>query len=724
MGSIQSTAPAFARRPVAVLLASLCTGIAPAIAADADKAATEERSLAAVTVTATNDASVPTENTGLYTTRNSRSATGMDLSLRETPNTVSVITRQQIQDFQLNSATEALAASSGVVVERPEADRGYYTARGFDVTNFQFDGIGLPFAYDIANGDVDMSMFDRAEVVYGANGLMTPTGFPSATVNFIRKRPTPTLAASASLTGGSWDKFRFDGDLSGPLIESGRIRGRLVVAAQTANSYLDRYSKDRTVFYGIVEADLSESTQLAIGAHEQNDKPKGLMWGGLPLLYTDGGQTNFDVSKSTSTNWSYWNQTARSFFAELTHQFNEDWQAKAVYTHRQFSHDSALFYAYGSPDRNTGLGLYSYPSEYDMSNKQNMLDVFATGHFTLGGRKHDLSFGANWARSTLNDESRYGQGIGTALPSFFTWTGDYQKPSFDAATDGSNFTERRSSVYAATRLNLADPFKVILGARATKVELEGYSYGAPRDSDADNVSPYVGAIYDITEQVSAYGSYTDIFNPQYQTDITGTPLQPVTGNSKEIGLKSDWLGKKLNASLAYFWTEQKNLAESAGYTLAGKAYYKGVEAESDGFQIDVGGAVTDNWQVNLGYTQFSLTDLQGQDVKTYTPRKIFRLTTVYRLPFLEAMKVGANVSWQDDTYREDVYDYTTGATTQIRQDAYTLINLMARYDIDKNLSVSANLNNVTDEKYFNSLMWAQSYYGAPRNFSVTLNWKY
>ena len=723
MGSIQSAAPALPRRPLAMLLASLCTGITPAFAADTD-AVNEERSLSAITVTATNDASVPSETTGLYTTRSSRSATGMDLSLRETPNTVSVITRQQIQDFQLNSATEALAASSGIVVERPEADRGYYSARGFDVTNFQFDGIGLPFAYDIANGDVDMSMFDRAEVVYGANGLMTPTGFPSATVNFIRKRPTPVLAASASLSGGSWDKYRFDGDLSGPLIESGRIRGRLVVAAQAANSYLDRYSKERTVVYGIVEADLGENTQLAIGAHEQNDRPKGLMWGGLPMYYTDGGQTNFDVSKSTSANWSYWNQNTCSLFAELTHQFNEDWQAKAVYTNRSFTQDSALFYAYGTPNRNTGLGLYAYPSEYDMTNKQNMFDVFATGSYSLGGRKHELTFGANWARSTLNDESRYGQGIGTPLPSFFSWSGNYPMPTFDAATDGSSFTDRRASIYAATRLNLADPFKLILGARATKVELNGYSYGEPRNSSADNVSPYVGAIYDITEQISAYGSYTDLFNPQYQTDITGMPLQPVTGNSKEVGLKSDWFGKKLNASLAYFWTEQKNMAEAAGYTMAGKAYYQGVDAESDGFQIDVAGAVTDNWQLNLGYTQFSLTDPQGQDIKTYTPRKIFRLTTVYRLPFLESVKVGASLSWQDDIYRNEVYDYATGATTRIRQDAYTLVNLMARYDIDRNLSVSANFNNVTDEKYLTSLMWPQAYYGAPRNFTVALNWKY
>jgi outer-membrane receptor for ferric coprogen and ferric-rhodotorulic acid len=724
MGSNKAMLPVFRRRPLAILLATLCAGASPTLAADEANAPAEEKSLSAVTVTATNDSTVPSERTGLYTSKSSRSATGLDLSLRETPNTVSVITRSQIDDFKLNSVNEALATSSGIVVERPETDRTYYSARGFDVTNFQFDGIGVPFVYDIVNGNIDTAIYDRIEVVYGANGLMTPTGFPSATVNFIRKRPTSAFAASAGLTGGSWDRYRLDTDVSGPLIESGRIRGRLVFAKEDANSYLDRYQQDKTVFYGIVEADIAESTQLAIGYNQQVNKPTSPMWGALPLYYSDGSRTNYDVSTSTAANWARWDSTTRSTFVELSHQFNEDWQTKAVYTNTQFTNDSTLFYAYGTPDRNTGLGLYSYPSQYDMTNKQNMFDVYATGHYTLGGRKHDLTFGANWARSVLNDESRYGQGIGTALPPLDTWNGEYPMPTFDAATDGSSFTDKRLGAYFATRLNLADPFKVILGARATKVEVSGYSYGESRYSDANNVSPYIGAIYDLTEQLSLYGSYTNIFNPQYQLDITGTPLEPVTGNSKEIGLKSDWFGKKLNASLAYFWTEQKNLAESAGYTSTFKAYYEGVDAESDGFQIDVSGAMTDNWQVNLGYTQFSLTDPQGNDVKTYTPRKLFRLSTVYRMPFLENLKVGANISWQDDIYRNEVYDYATGATTEIRQSAYTLLNLMARYDIDKNLSINANLNNVTDEKYITSLMWSQGYYGAPRNFSLSLNWKY
>lgn len=702
---------AFKRRPLAVLLATACSGfVAPAVA-------DEERSLSAVTVTAESDFTPSTEQSGLYTTKKSASATKLNLSLRETPQTVSVLSRSQLDDFKLTNVNDALAATSGIVVERPETDRTYYSARGFDVTNFQFDGIGVPFVYDIVNGDIDTAIYDRIDAVYGANGLMSATGFPSATINFVRKRPTANFAAAAGLTAGSWDKYRFDADVSGSLIESGRLRGRLVFAREQANSYLDRYEREKTVFYGIVEADLSDATQLAVGHHQQINQPKSPLWGALPLYYSDGSRTDFDRSTSTAADWAVWNSKTRSTFAELSHQFNADWSAKAVVTRQEFINDSTLFYVYGTPNKATGLGLFSYPSQYDMTNRQTMVDVVANGRFTLAGRQHDLSFGAGWAKSVLNDESRYGQGIGTALPPLDNWNGDYPMPSFDAATAGSAFTNKRQSAFLASRFNLTDDLKLIAGLRTTQVRSSGNSYGESRASDASEITPYAGLIYDLTQDLSVYGSYTEIFNPQYQIDLAGNALAPVTGNSKEVGLKSEWFGKRLNGSLAYFQTTQKNLAEAAGY-LGPIAYYRGIDAESAGFQFDLSGAVTDRLQVNFGYTQLAIHDPNGNDVRTYAPRRLLRLSTVYRTPFIDKLKVGANLSWQDDIYRNEA------GGIELRQEAYALVNLMARYDIDKHLSVSANLNNLTDEKYITSLMWSQGYYGAPRNASLSLNWKY
>lgn len=708
-------APALRRRPLVCLIAALFA--APALAADVSSDAVQ--TLPTVTVASQSAGEVPTEQTGLYTTRRSSSATKLDLTLRETPQTVSVVSRKQMDDFKLNNVNDALAASSGIVVERVETNRTYYTSRGFDVTNFQTDGVGMPFIYGNVNGDIDTAVYDRVDAVYGANGLMSSTGFPSATINFVRKRPTADLAASAGLTIGSWDTYRVDTDVSRKLIDSGRLRGRLVFAREDGQSYLDRYAHAKTVFYGIVEADLGDATVLAFGHHQQRNRAKSPLWGALPLLYSDGTRTDYDVSTSTAADWARWNSQLKTTFLELSHEFANGWQGKATLTRNHIANDGALFYAYGTPNRVTGLGLFAYPSLYEMDNTQTLADVYARGRFGLGGRQHDLMFGASWARAELEDISHYGRGIGTPLPALEGWNGDYPRPLFDARIDGSRFTFRQRSAYAATRLNPTDGVKLIAGVRATSAESDGVSYGTPRQSRASDTTPYFGAVVDLTGQLSAYASQTDIFNPQYQTDITGTPLDPVEGRSREVGLKGEFFDRKLNVSLALFRTEQRNLAEIAGYQ-GPTAYHRGIDAKSKGFQVDVSGRLTDNLQANLGYTQVSIHGDDGDDVRTYAPRHLARLSATYRVPGVAGLQVGANLNWQGDTHVQ------SGAF-DIRQRSYALLNLMARYEVNKQLSISANLYNATDEKHVASLYWGdngQGYYGAPRNPSVTLNWKY
>ncbi len=124
--------------------------------------------------------------------------TGLDMSLRETPQSVTILNQARIRDFGLTSVNDLLAQVTGVNVEKVETDRTYYNSRGFDITNFQVDGVGLPLIWGIQFGDLDTVLFDRVEVVRGANSMMTGTGNPSATVNYVRKRPTDTFKASGA----------------------------------------------------------------------------------------------------------------------------------------------------------------------------------------------------------------------------------------------------------------------------------------------------------------------------------------------------------------------------------------------------------------------------------------------------------------------------------------------------------------------------------------------
>ncbi|MFG1491046.1 TonB-dependent receptor plug domain-containing protein, partial [Oceanospirillum sp. HFRX-1_2] len=125
-------------------------------------------------------------NPDSYTAPDAATATKMNLSLRETPQAVAVITQAQLDDFNATDLNAALDLTAGVTVERIETDRSYYTARGFDITNFQLDGVGLPTTSGNLFGDIDSAIAERIEVLKGANGLMSGTGNPSATVNIIR----------------------------------------------------------------------------------------------------------------------------------------------------------------------------------------------------------------------------------------------------------------------------------------------------------------------------------------------------------------------------------------------------------------------------------------------------------------------------------------------------------------------------------------------------------
>ncbi|HWU85450.1 MAG TPA: TonB-dependent siderophore receptor [Rhodocyclaceae bacterium] len=668
----------------------------------------------------------PSEQTGAYTVRSSSGATGMHMSLKETPQSVSVVTSQQMSDFALTSVNDVLDFTTGVVVERVETDRTYYTARGFDITNFQTDGIGMPFVYGNVTGDIDTGIYDRVEVLRGANGLMSGTGNPSATINYIRKRPTADFQASASVSYGSWNNARVVGDISGPLNEAKTLRGRFIAIGQDKDSYLDRYSHRKSMYSGILEMDLTDTGTLTVGHMQQYSQAKSPMWGALPLFHTDGSAAEWDVSTSTAADWARLNTKNRESFAEWHQYLANDWELKAIYTQAKSETHSKLFYVYGDPDPSTGLGLYAYPSQYDLDNTRKQADLRVSGPFRLAGRQHELIAGLNWSQSKLSDVSGYGVGIGTALPPLGTWDDGsfpFAEPAFNASFDGSNFTDKRKSVYLGTRLSVSDALKLIVGANTTNLSTQGTSYGVSHARDVTRTTPYLGAVYDVSKAVSVYGSYTEIFNPQFELGADLKPLKPVKGVNYEAGVKTALFDNKLNGSLAVFKTVQNNLADNPTFdAVSGQNLYTAVNAESTGFEIDVGGAITSRWNASVGYTSLAIDGDQGQAVRTYTPRQLFRLSTTYRVPMLTGLTVGGSLNWRSATTQSTTT--STSVPVTIRQGAYAILNLMARYDIDKKTSVSLNLNNVTDEKYLTSLYWTQSYYGAPRNVMLTLNWKY
>ncbi|WP_089846218.1 TonB-dependent siderophore receptor [Halomonas saccharevitans] len=677
--------------------------------------------------------SLVTEGADDYRVAQTSTATRLDLTPRETPQSVSTVTQAQIDDFNLDTINDVLESTPGVTVERVETDRTYYSSRGFEISNLQVDGLRLPMPYNNVHGDIDTAVYDRVEVVRGATGLMSGSGNPAATVNFVRKRPTATPHASVTGSLGSDDHRRLALDVSGPLDDEGRVRGRLVAAGQDSDSYLDRLHRERGVLFGVLEADLTDSTQLALGHTWQQNDTDGNMWGALPLYDSAGNSTDYDRSTSSAPDWSYWNTETQRSFVELTQRLSNDWSLKGTVTHLDMISDGEMLYIGNVPDASTGNIPATYlnadgdpvnsmlVSQYDRHLEQWVADIHAKGDVNLFGRNHQLVLGTDWSQSRNQQVSLYGDAP-DEIPDLDGWDGGYpQSGSWYSDPDWTgDATIKERSVYGAGNLDLADRWTLVTGARVSWLDTVGEQYGSSQDTTLDyELTPYAGLIYDVTDRASLYASYTEIFNPQTEMDRSGQYLDPIEGASYEMGLKADVFDGGADAALAVFRTEQNNVAQVID-NIGGRDVYAGADGiTSEGVEVTLAGELAPGWQASAGYTYLDIEDADGEATNTYIPRHLVRATTSYRPASLAALKVGARLRWQDDIERER--DNADGKT---RQDAYALVDLMASYDFSDSLTGSLNVNNVTDEKYLTSLKWDQGFYGAPRHVMANLTWTY
>lgn len=682
-----------------------------------------------------------TEGTGSYTTGKARTALPLNMALRDTPQSISVVTQQRIEDQNLVTVTDVVNNVTGVSVNQYETNRAGFTARGFDIDNLQIDGVPTTWDQPWSSGEVlgSLATYDRVEVVRGATGLMTGAGNPSAAINLVRKRASSKeLTGSAEVGLGSWSERRIMADVSTPLNQAGSVRARVVGEYQAGDNWASLMTKKSHTLYGTVEADLGAKTLLSAGYSRQKNDPKGPMWGGLPYWYTDGGKTNWDVSKTSSASWTRWGSEYDNFFANLDHEFDNGWKLRATYSHGDRKADSALLYLSGIPDRITGLGMGAFAGAYHTQTKQDDFGLHANGPFTLGGRKHEAAFGYIHSKQQFNTDSYdadFGPGGTPAVGNFNTWDGSYPEPKWSAAQFYESSVTKQQALYGVARFSLADPLKLIVGARLTNYDKTGYGRYTPAyelQHDRE-VTPYAGLVYDIGDNYSAYASYTSIFQPQNLKDYGGKMLAPIEGKSAEAGVKGEFFDGRLNASLAVFQIKQNKLGQEAGQVdrdgdgpLAPEAWYRtSAGATSRGVEFDLAGQLAKGWNANLGYTRFHAEDAAGVDVNSVYPRQLLRLFTTWQLPGdWKALTVGGGVNWEGRSYTT-TSNAPAGSNGRIEQAAYSLVNLMARYDINQQWSAQFNLNNALDKRHFGMFAaYGAITYAAPRSAALSLKYRF
>ena len=693
--------------------------------------ADDTQQLPTITVTAESEQSeLSSEQSKAYIIQNSSTASKLNIPLKETPQTVNVITRQQLDDFALDNTRDVLRHAPGIIVNNQETERTSYLARGFEISNVLVDGVGIPLeGYNYNNDNPDSFLFDRIEVVKGANALNNGIGDPGATINMIRKRPTSDLQTAFNASYGSWNTQRYEVDVSSPLTQDGKVRGRVFGYQQTGDSYLDRYELEKNGIGAVVEADITDTTLLTAGYTETNHKPNGVNWGSNPLINTEGEQLSYSQNYNYSPNWAHWDSNIKSYFAELEQKLGGDWTAKLTYDEKQTQRDSKLLFLLGNPGANGTSGIFLYPGMYIDDNKEQQASLSFSGTYPLWGQRHEASLGYVWAKNRLDELGYAGSFVNPLTTDLASFTPE--EPSWDMSkTSGEmHIRQKNQSLYAATRLHLNDDLKLLLGANYVQAESNGSSYGKDTVYDEDKVLPYAGLTYNFSPEYTGYLSYTSIFRPQTTKADDGSINKPIEGESYEVGVKGSWLDDKLTATMAVFRTEQSNypLRDSDGIPTLRTTQVS--DLRSQGYEFGLAGQLTDHFNLSFGYTQFSLKDLiNGGDARTFNPTQSFNLLTTYQVPQLPKLKLGLGVQWQDQTYLDVPEATTNGVITQkagvIEQDAYALVNLMASYELNKHMTFQANGNNLTNEKYLFNFPNQQGFYGAPANYSVAVKFKY
>ncbi len=324
------------------------------------------------------------------------------VSQRELPQSVTVITQDQIQQQNMITLNDVMLNTPGVTVFPFDSDRTNFYSRGFQITTWLLDGV--PTNQNLATIAPNLAMFDRVEVLRGPDGLMNGFGSPGGTINLVRKQAPDRFTINATASAGTYNNVLGEVDVGGPLNRAGTIRGLLVANAQTRDLAQDGAWRHDKLFYGTLEADITPTTLLRLGA-SYNQTDQKAMWTGVPV-YTN--YTIVPIARSTylGAPWNHDRYKTITGFAEVKQDLDGGWSSKLSFNYLQNYSHVKIGQIFTTVDPATDQTTLDASNGFE-KDQQESVDVFVTGPVHLFGRTHHLTVGASYSREDLNVINRY-----------------------------------------------------------------------------------------------------------------------------------------------------------------------------------------------------------------------------------------------------------------------------------------------------------------------------
>lgn len=649
--------------------------------------------------------------------RATRSATGSktDSALRDIPQSIQVVSRQVMDDQQANSLADALTNVSSV--QRGNSHGGSsesFVIRGFKATTYAVDGMLINPLVSRPEALRDLANVERVEVLKGPASVLYGRGNPGGLINLVTRSPTFEPEAEAKVQAGSYDFYRLEANASGPLDEAKTLAGRMTVATQTDRGFRDTFRDSKRIYVApTLRWQPSEVTRVDAGM-EYIDQTSPFDRGLLP----QNGKINMNADRYLHEPWSRDKADKFAVWYRAEHDVN-DWLTVRQMTRWDQSHkDRYVVDLRGI--RADGRTLDRRATDGFERIKTLDMQFEAIAHFATGGLAHTALAGFEYI------DGKRGAGSDRASLAAI----DIYNPVYGAGPGTFAFNEKATydleaySFYLQDQIDLNAQWKLIVGARYDDTRQHNVVTNAnyvatPTDLDPSKVSPRLGLVYQPTDWLALYASYSTSFAPQSATQRDLKTLDPEEGKQYEVGAKFDLIPDRLSATLSAFEITRQNVAAADGdYSVqTGEQRVRGVE-------LDVSGTPLEGWDI-IGNVS-ALNAVVTKDTTISTGNRIEgvpimsgSLWSSYRLQRgpLRGLGFGAGVIAVGERQGDIDNTYDVGG--------YARIDASVFYDVDAHTRVSLNARNITDRKYIETVAGTDgNYAGDPAEVVATLSVKF
>lgn len=660
---------------------------------------------------------IATEKNGDYSSFAATVGTKIPASLREIPQSVSIITNRQVKDRNVDTFDQLARKTPGLRVLSNDDGRSSVYARGYEYSEYNIDG--LPAQMQSINGTLpNLFAFDRVEVMRGPSGLFDSSGEMGGIVNLVRKRPTKAFQGHMAAGFGTHKQYKAEADVSGSLNSDGSVRGRVMAQTVGASPRPAEKNNRHETFYAAADWDINPDTVLGAGYLYQQRRLAP--YNGLPAD-ADGKLPSLPQHVFVGADWNKFKMHSHDVFADLKHYFGNGGYGKVGMRYSDRKADSNYTFA-GSKLNNAGkadvAGLGT-----DIKQKAFAVDASYSRPFALGNTANEFVIGADYNRfRSTNEQGRSTVANNIALDSFHSTPYVSLIQNARAGTSGYKHTLDTGNldkfgVYGKSVFHPADGLSLIGGGRLGHYKIESGDGKTLHKASRTKFTGYAGAVYDIDGSNSLYASFSQLYTPQTDLDADGKLLKPRQGNQFEVGYKGSYMDDRLNTRVSFYRLKDKNAAaplnpnnKKTRYAALGKRVMEGVETE-------ISGAITPKWQIHAGYSYLhsqikTASNSRDDGIFLLMPKHSANLWTTYQVT--PELTIGGGVNAM------------SGITSSAGMHAggYATFDAMAAYRFTPKLKLQINADNIFNRHYYARVGSANTFNIPGSERSLTANLRY